>query len=104
MVKPVKTSREVFIIHARSGNGHIDGDGFGILLDVAFPSLFVEVEDVLGATQGVYHGVTGEVFNGVVGAIVAAPTGDAFEIPSVVEVTVVEDFASRGLCAHELAL
>ncbi len=104
VVHPVEHDGEFFVVHPVAGELNVPGAGQGVLAEVALPGLLIQAEDGVGAAQGVEDRPVGQVLDGVVGPVVAAPALDAFEEAPVVEIAGVEGLASPGIGSDQLAL
>ncbi len=100
VVEPVEHDGELFEVHPVAGHGNFDRFGLGVLLQMTFPSELVEVEDVVGAAQGVQNRPVEQVFGGVIGSVVAAPAGNTEQKAALIEVVVEEGAAALGLRAQ----
>ncbi len=104
VVQPVEHHGEFFVVHSVAREGNVPRLGLGVLPQVAFPTFFVHFENAVGGAQRVQDGPVAQVFDRVVGTVVAAPALDALQVAALVEVLVEEDLAGGGVFAQKFPL
>ena len=103
VMQPVEHHGEFFVVHPVAGEGDVFRPGGRVLPQVAFPALLVHVEDRVGGAERVQDGPVAQVFDGVVGTVVAAPPHDALQVAALVEILVEERGAGDGVLVEEFA-
>ena len=104
IVEPVEHDGEFLVVHPVPAKGYVHRLRLGVLEDMAVLRLVAHVKQVLRSAHHVQDRPAGQVLDGVVGPIVAAPAGHAAHVASFIEVTVVEVFTSPRLGLQGLLL
>ena len=71
VVHPIELRDELLVIHPLPGDRHIGGFRFGVLLEVAFPTVQVHGQQIVVAPKGMQFRPAIEVLGSIVRAIVA---------------------------------
>ena len=77
VVEPVEHDREFLVVHAIAGEWHLGCPGLGVLLEMALPTLLVQLQDDVRSAESVEHRPIEHVLRRVVRAVVASPPGHA---------------------------
>src|SRR5579884_188732 len=77
VVQPIEQDRELLIVHAIAGERNLLGLGGGVLPEVSFPGLLVQLQDCIRSAESMQDGPIGAVLDGIVGAVIAPPAFDA---------------------------
>src|SRR5579875_3038686 len=103
VVQPVEHDREFLVVHAVAGERDILSLGGGVLPEVSFPGLLVQLQDRIRGAESMQDGPVGAVLDGIVGTVVASPAFDAHQVPALVEVALKELLARCAVRAKQLA-
>ena len=104
IVQPVEHHREFLVVHPVPRHRHIHGLRMGVLPEVPFPAFGIQITDRLGGPQRIEDRPVRQVFDRVIGSVVASPPLDAFQPAPFVKVSVEEGLARLRVGLDQLAL
>ena len=95
MVHPVGLHRKILVVHALAADRHVGRPGLGELANHALPRPQMQLEDLVARPQRMQLRPAGRVLEGIVRAVVGAPSDDVPKVAALVVVLREERFHRR---------